>query len=495
MAAVVSHPGARRWAFRRALGERIPAAALTACVIVMCAVATALHPPIDPDLGWHLRSGMFILGSHSVPSTDFMSFTAAGQPWFANEWLWDLTIAALYRSAGAVGLLASTALVMTLVSTFVFLTARSRALPPLGCCAAMALALANLKPMVDVRPALAGAALTAAFVWILERYAFQPRSILALTALEILWVNVHGSFVLGIALVALYAVSGTWSWPLHLRLLPLAPIAFVSTSLATVINPRGVSLWGFIISASRLSFNRQFVLAWRPFDIHDPSLAFTTATLAAMALAAALAAKQRKLTLPIPAAVLLVGGTLAVSRSLEFLPLFAVATAPTLPSLLPPLLTGRDRPRIPRWEAVAAVGTGAAVVLAACASLSAARYQGTESKVFPVAAAAAVQRGALQGPLFNAFNWGGYVAWALPSNPQFVDSRTELYGPGLLNDYMKAAGGDTAVLDHYRVALVLIETGSPLDRQLAGLPRWERYYADAQSVVYQRTSPVEGATS
>src|SRR5207302_10830997 len=52
----------------------------------------------DSDAGWHIRNGEAILGTGALPHTDPYSFTRAGQPWFAWEWLSDVVSGALHRA-------------------------------------------------------------------------------------------------------------------------------------------------------------------------------------------------------------------------------------------------------------------------------------------------------------------------------------------------------------------------------------------------------------
>jgi hypothetical protein len=59
---------------------------------------------VDPDLWWHLKVGENILATHRWPTSDPYSFTAAGQPWLAYEWLGDVFFATVARVAGLRGL-------------------------------------------------------------------------------------------------------------------------------------------------------------------------------------------------------------------------------------------------------------------------------------------------------------------------------------------------------------------------------------------------------
>src|SRR5882757_958603 len=59
---------------------------------------------VDPDLWWHVKVGQDLLATHHFPTTDPYSFTAAGQPWIAYEWLGDLLIGGVAKIGGLLGL-------------------------------------------------------------------------------------------------------------------------------------------------------------------------------------------------------------------------------------------------------------------------------------------------------------------------------------------------------------------------------------------------------
>ncbi len=57
----------------------------------------------DSDAGWHIRTGEAILATGTLPRTDPYSFTRAGQPWFAWEWLADVAAGSIHRTLGLKG--------------------------------------------------------------------------------------------------------------------------------------------------------------------------------------------------------------------------------------------------------------------------------------------------------------------------------------------------------------------------------------------------------
>ncbi len=92
--------------------------------------------------------------------------------------------------------------------------------------------------------------------------------------------------------------------------------------------------------------------------------------------------------------------------------------------------------------------------------------------------------------LYNAMDWGGYLAWRLaPRQRIFVDGRFQLYAPELYRDYFRIAAADPGWdqrLTAYGVdALVLgRDAQRPLLRALADDGRWRPVYCDSVAAVY-----------
>ena len=85
---------------------RIPADVFGIFVCLLSGL-TLLRPALDPDLGWHLRTGELILASGKIPTADPYSFTVAGAPWVEHEWLWQVAAAWIRAELGIMGRSAS----------------------------------------------------------------------------------------------------------------------------------------------------------------------------------------------------------------------------------------------------------------------------------------------------------------------------------------------------------------------------------------------------
>ena len=109
-----------------------------------------------------------------------------------------------------------------------------------------------------------------------------------------------------------------------------------------------------------------------------------------------------------------------------------------------------------------------------------------DAQALPVAAVARLRiTGLPAGRGFNPYEWGGYLDDVLPQYHVFIDSRSDVYGPQFLLDYLTisdVAPGWQRLLDHYRIAWALLPSGSALAQLLTRMPPWRCQPADAQGV-------------
>ncbi|HIK10948.1 MAG TPA: hypothetical protein IGS52_11875, partial [Oscillatoriaceae cyanobacterium M33_DOE_052] len=124
------------------------------------------------------------------------------------------------------------------------------------------------------------------------------------------------------------------------------------------------------------------------------------------------------------------------------------------------------------WLILALVTIAATVKIALV--LQPATITQAEAASLPLGAVRYLREQRPAGPMFNSYNWGGYLIWALyPDYRVFVDGRTDLYDDAFLRDYLKVAlvrPGWEAVVERYDVRLIVIERESVLATVLALTP-------------------------
>jgi hypothetical protein len=94
------------------------------------------------------------------------------------------------------------------------------------------------------------------------------------------------------------------------------------------------------------------------------------------------------------------------------------------------------------------------------------------------------------GPLFNSYNWGGYLIFKLwPDYPVYIDGRTDLYDDAFIRRYLNVTAGGAGwqkILDDDGINLVLMESDSTLAKFLGNDPAWQELYRDKMAVVFGR---------
>ena len=406
---------------------------------LVVALRPVASPVIDPDIWWHLRVGQWVVEHRAVPHTDPLSYPL-DKPWVAYSWLYEVLVCTLHAGLGLFGIVGfRVALALAVVAAIHRLVARRepRFLPAVGLSAAASLAVAGL---FSERPWLFTILLGTLTLDVVLDLRAGRRTLLAwlLPVLFALWANLHIQFVYGLLLLALACVAplldstlgggkaegegaarlGSPGW---LRLVGLSAACF----LATLLNPYGLHLYGVVVEYATQPGPFRFVNELKALEFREVGdwvvLALT---------AAAFFALGRRRNLSTFDLLLLAGATFLAFRARRDLWLVVVAALAVLASAGPGTAGAAERFVLSgRRRLLLAGGLVAVAALTAWArDLSPANLRRSVAGVFPAQAAAVVAARGDAGPLFNDFNWGGYLSWALPHLPVVLDGRTNLHG-------------------------------------------------------------------
>src|SRR5947207_14545973 len=187
--------------------------------------AMALKPVVDNDVFWHLATGRYMWATGRIPHADPFSWTVPGRAWIAHEWLTELWLYPLYSHGGYAALMLVFAAIITAAYDVSYATARLLgASRPLGVGVTVLAAVASSHTW-GVRPQMISMLLMALTAWLLTlsglpalatatgdanshaMAAGRRRAIWALPALMVLWVNLHGGFIFGLALIGIFALG------------------------------------------------------------------------------------------------------------------------------------------------------------------------------------------------------------------------------------------------------------------------------------------------
>jgi hypothetical protein len=458
-------------------------------VLFLGLFAMAARNVTDPDVWWHLKTGQFIAEHKAVPHTDPFSYTRAGEPWVAHEWLSELLLYQLHRTTGWSGLIALFAAIVS--ATFFLLYLRCGPAPYVAGVATLAGAWATA-PLWGVRPQMVSLLLTCVWLLILERSERNPRLLWWTLPLTLLWVNLHAGFALGFALSFLF-LAGEWIERVlgrsaqarkHLR---SSALVLLLDLLIVPLNPNGLRMFSYPLETLRSAAMQNYIAEWASPNFHRPEywpfLLLVLATLAALG-RSRLPVRPREL-------LLLLVSLYAALCSIRLIPLFVLIAVPLLSMRLGHW--PRSNSQSPRRPIAVRTLLNGVIVLAMAVFAAVHLFQvierqpQAEMQHFPVRAVAFLQTHSPSGRIFNHYDWGGYLIWKLyPSTPVFIDGRADLYGQHLFDqfaDTYQFKDDWQLPLQRWNIDTVLVPPDSPLATGLRNSPAWTVAYEDSQALV------------
>jgi hypothetical protein len=467
-------------AWARALTPPIAAVLLAAVVL--------FAPPIlnDPDTYWHLATGGWILDHGRVPHVDVFSYSAAGAPWVAHEWLSDVFMAMAWRAGGWGGMLIVFA---AAAGATAWLLARrlSNAIGGVTLLFASVLAISCMAPSLLARPQLL--VLPVMLLWVgqltkaRELHRAPPLSAVLLMTL---WANLHGSFVLGLLVAGAFGLDALIEDKAQ-RAATIRQwgVFGVASLAATLLTPNGLAGLTYPFQILGMT-SLPGIVEWRAADFSQPSILELTM------LATLFVCLGRGVRLRTAPLLLLLGLLhMALQHSRQILPLAVLA--PLI--LAEPLgrALGHEPMRVRLRPILLASTLVAAIALFAVRlAVPLTRTDGPSS---PVTAMAHVPPDLARQPVFNDYGFGGYLIFK--GVRPFIDGRSDMYGDTFTQNYFRAVRPDPIfladLLQRNGVTWTVLAPGNPavgvLER--AG---WRRLYSDRFAVVQIRpnNSPPPG---
>jgi len=465
-------------------------------------LAMAARGVHDPDVWWHLRAGQEIVTSHHVPHQDSFSYTRYGQPWVAHEWLTEALFYLVFRAAGWAGLTVMFAAVIG--GTFLLLYRQCAGRPYIAGLATALGAIATI-PSWGVRPQMISLLLATIVLGLLrqaeQQSPKQGRLLWWLPALLLLWVNLHGAFLLGPALMALTLAGwaleawlGLTNWPQARVRLRRLGLALGACLLVIPFNPNGWEIYRYPFQTLQSRTMMQYIVEWASPNFHSVDFKPLLGLLLLTWLVVAVSRKR-----PSPTQILLLLATAyAALSSARHVPIFVLVAVPILAQSLQELAERRKwfSPAAETSPPPAKLAFNLVLILAMSGFAGLRFYQviqsqaATETKYYPQAAAKFVAQKHVPAPMFNYYDWGGYFIFKLyPQYRVFIDGRADLYG-SLMDTFSETANGQgnwREALEKYQVRTVVV----PPTSGLAGLLRldgeWKKEFEDKQAVVFVRT--------
>ncbi len=472
-------------------------------VLYILPVAIAVRPILDLDVWWHLRTGEWIVATGHLPQTDPFSQHGlqTGEPWVAYSWLFEVLLYGAYRFLGFAGVFLFRAVLTAGIVLALHRLVAKRSSGFVVIAAVTGVGVLALLPLVAERPwlftILFGTLTLDVLLDLREGRAGRRAWLLPL--LFVLWANIHIQFVYGLFILGLGCVA-----PVCDRLLgrptsgrgadtlgsrpwwTLVAITALCTA-ATLVTPYHIHVYQVVLQYATQKVALREIAECQALAFRD---AWDWSALAVGAAAAFSLGRRVRLS---AFDVLLLASAAWFAfrgrRDVWFLVLAALAVVATARRAV-------DVERVfwPTRRAWGGVAFLALPVLVAYGwfAMSGNHVQATMETEYPVKAVEYVREHGCRGPLFNPFNWGGYLMWNLRELPVSMDGRANLYGDALLARSVSTWRGQPgwdADPELAAAATVLAPADAPLTALLREEKRFRVAYEDKVAVVFVAAHP------
>ena len=485
----------------RGLLDRRPIQLLVLAGLMTAVAARALllkFGVLDLDIWWQLKVGEWIVEHHAFPHTGILSRTAANRPWAAYSWGYEVLLSRAYAWFGLVGVgMFGTLLTLAVAYAVYWMVRRLSGKFWVACILATVTCSAFLFSLMP-RPVFLSMILFAVTLTLLLESQRTGRFavLYCLPLVFLVWANCHIQFVYGIFVVGLFtAVHLLQQLGAHHGIAPdfalpsrLPPrklvLVFTACVLATCLGPYSYHLYAVVFAYAGSKFPYTFIREFQALNFR----AYSHYVELLLAGAAFFTLGRQKRVDLFKLALLAVASVVAfrTMRDSWFLCITAGAFIADA--------WGKESERepgetLPETAAVLAAVALLLFLIARNVGFDTRGLDAAMSSVFPVKAVNFLRQNPQPGPLYNTFDWGGFLTWYMPNYPVAIDGRTDLYGDELDTQFFKTQQGDASYVDDpylNEAQVVLLSKKDSLASVLLSDPRFNLIFQDSLAVVFVR---------
>jgi hypothetical protein len=468
---------------------------------------------LSGDVWWHLKTGQWIVQNHALPFNDPFSYTARN-PMPLHEWGAEI-IEWLAYSISPTALAFMSVMLISGAFLIAFAEAFRRSRSLIAAFIVISIGASASAASAEMRPQVFSFVLVAVIMLLLQRYHERGgRSIWLIAPIMMLWINLHAIFLIGFVLIFIEAVAGIISppeWAINgssprLRAaVPLVLIAIVSAAL-TLINPNGITPYVYPLHVLRQADAMKYTSEWNPVNLHE----LTGQSFAVLIALAVLGLTFMRRRPAVRDCICVAVFAIAAMRSQRNETLFALVAAGPITLWLTYSLN-RLREKLSKWMLDKAANKTAWAILGILAIIlfiwRVSNAQGktpfdymNTSEVFPAAACDYIELSNISGPMYNDYNYGGYLIWRLwPKHKVFVDSRMEPFFNGAFEESNIATnelvqGYWKKVFAKHKINFAVLSPEDPLAGTLQKQPDWvcvfpDTIFPDTKGVVFVHKTP------
>lgn len=460
---------------------------------------------VDGDVGWHIRTGEWVLDHHAVPHFDLYSFSKPGAAWYAWEWLTDVIDASLFRISGLKGIVLLAGVVIATFATTLLrrMVWRGTHLFVAIVIALMAVGSASIHFLA--RPHIFTMLLLSVSVWMIESDRKSPSNrIWLLVPLTIVWTNLHGGFLSLIAVLGLTgagmavegwlsrgSIRGAFDGAKRYAILTAACAA------ASLVNPYGYGLHVHVGEYLRSDWIRSVIQEFQSPSFRNENMLQFEALMLVGLIIAGLMLKRRRIVEPLWIVFF------------AHMSLGSVRHVPVFVTVVAPILAAEIAEWWKTWTVDAGKGSLAKIVNSMAAdSLAGFRRSSAwpallvvalilinkpipwptdfPSEIFPVEMAHAHQAEIVNSKLMTTDQWADFLIFTNPAQKVFVDGRSDFYGPEVGNQYIHLMNGQwdwQQIMTKYGFTIALLPVESALSQLLKLSPEWRIVADDGKRIL------------
>jgi len=464
----------------------------------------------DCDTGYHIRAGEYIIETLSIPKQDIFSFISPHLPWTAHEWLSELIMALVHRAFDLTGVVIFFSLIISSVYYLLFKILRKNNDDIIISIFIVLLVLTVSQVHWLARPHIFSLLLMVIWCYFLDEYQYNQKNYLYFfPPMMLLWVNLHGGFLVGFILLGIYIFGNTVrfiksrdsernDYKKKLRVLGIIATACL---FICMINPYGYRILIFPFNLISNKFIMDHVNEFLAPNFHQLIVKPFEFTL--LLLIVLLVFSKKRLNIIELLSILLF--THMSLYSARYIPLFSIIVAPILLRQFRPILVqseGRFSKFLKkRSDNISAVDTStrgylwpvSAVVLVVIFATAGKVDFKFNPETKPVAAVEFFTKENIQGNMFNDDEFGDYIIYAAwPKYKVFFDGRSDMYGVDIMKEYLKVYRiklGWDEVIKKYNIKWMIHNANSVLSMFLMERDDWKLIYADKVANIFVKDIP------
>ncbi|MBI5492191.1 MAG: tetratricopeptide repeat protein [Deltaproteobacteria bacterium] len=497
---------------------RIYAAVLFAALSALILLSAYQKQHWDSDIFWALKSGEWIADNLRVPDADPFSYTFGGMPWVDFTWGFQVISYLSLRYLGWAGLFLLQAITVSALFLFVYLNLRLLSKRVWLTFAVVFLVFAGAHTRLFIRPHLFEYFFVSLYLLLLNLYEERGRVgwLLLLLPLQVLWINIHSSAILGIFIAGAYAAGSVIDsarksgfalksdFPKKTVMLILASVVL---PVVSVINPYGLKLaiFPFIHQSADNNDAIRHIAEWtRPhlkelfFYVYPfPLDALAFKVLAIGAVVALLLNLKRIKSRDI---FLLAAAMYMALTHVRWLPLFVFFAGPVLAANLSARLDSKGDVRFLKPASILLTLFFASIMLYDFAfTYRPFRGLGLKRGVFPEGTVNFMKKEHLKGNIYNEYVFGGYLIYFYPEIKAFIDGRTPtVYSPYFFwtTRLVEDPARWKRLVGEHGINMALLKLSDPFCGKLREDKDWVAVSFDDVSVLYlKRAEGFDGVIS